>query len=232
MPGFQNYTGPVESDMLRLNLAVPPSTKPNDIGLVAGDPAGFPNGRRIADDVVTIELRAIAGATIPLVDPSYTPDGAASAGHGRHDEHQRAAAEGLPVSRPPRWWVPDGARHHEGVMSTPAENPFAGQGSVLLDIGGEIGALVVAMPAEMEGVEVEIRPAAGQDDHRHGHAHHPHVAVVNRPVAGGQLPSLVFPEVPEGAYGLALKDTDEISVGVEVVGGEVTTTAWPAGPSS
>ena len=77
--GFQNYTGPVESDMLRLNLAVPPSKKPNNGGLVAGDAAGFPNGRRIDDDVVTIELRAIAGATIPLVDPSYTPDGAASA---------------------------------------------------------------------------------------------------------------------------------------------------------
>ena len=79
VPGFQNYTGPVESDMLRLNLAIPPSKKPNDLGLVAGDAAGFPNGRRISDDVVTIELRAIAGATIPLVDPSYTPDGAASA---------------------------------------------------------------------------------------------------------------------------------------------------------
>jgi hypothetical protein len=76
--GFQNYTGPVESDMLRLNLAVPPSKKPDNGGLVAGDAAGFPNGRRIDDDVVTIELQAIAGATIPLVDPSYTPDGAAS----------------------------------------------------------------------------------------------------------------------------------------------------------
>jgi hypothetical protein len=79
VPGFQNYTGPVESDMLRLNLAIPPSKTPNDGGLVAKDPAGFPNGRRISDDVVTIELRAIAGATIPLVDPSYTPDAAASA---------------------------------------------------------------------------------------------------------------------------------------------------------
>ena len=46
---------------------------------MAGDAAGFPNGRRIDDDVVTIELRAIAGATIPLVDPSYAPDGAAAA---------------------------------------------------------------------------------------------------------------------------------------------------------
>jgi hypothetical protein len=75
--GFQNYTGPVEADLLRLNLAVPPSSNPNPLGLVAGDPAGFPNGRRLFDDVVTVELRAIAGVTIPLVDPSYTPDGAA-----------------------------------------------------------------------------------------------------------------------------------------------------------
>ena len=46
---------------------------------MAGDPAGFPNGRRLIDDVVAIELKAVAGATIPLVDPSYTPDDAAGA---------------------------------------------------------------------------------------------------------------------------------------------------------
>ncbi|HEY3002443.1 MAG TPA: DUF4331 domain-containing protein [Kribbellaceae bacterium] len=79
VPGFQNFTGPVLSDMLRLNLAVPPASSPNPLGLVAGDAAGFPNGRRVFDDVVTVELRAVAGLTIPLVDPSYTPDGAASA---------------------------------------------------------------------------------------------------------------------------------------------------------
>ena len=59
---------------------------------MAGDAAGFPNGRRISDDVVTIELRAIAGATIPLVDPSYTPDGAASAVTDGTTNTQRAAA--------------------------------------------------------------------------------------------------------------------------------------------
>jgi len=78
VPGFQNYTGAVEADLLRLNVAIPPSTKPNKLGLIGGDPAGFPNGRRVFDDTTTVELRAIAGATIPLVDPSYTPDGAAS----------------------------------------------------------------------------------------------------------------------------------------------------------
>lgn len=73
-PNFQNYTGPVQADLLRLNLAIPPSSRPNNIGLIAGDPAGFPNGRRLDDDVVTIELRAIAGATIRLVDKTFTPD--------------------------------------------------------------------------------------------------------------------------------------------------------------
>jgi len=79
VPGFQNYTGPEPADLLRLNVAIP-ATAPgaeNPIGLLAGDPAGFPNGRRIGDDVTAIELRAVAGLTLPLVDPSYTPDGAA-----------------------------------------------------------------------------------------------------------------------------------------------------------
>jgi len=79
VPGFQNYTGPVESDMLRLNVAIKPTAKPNDLGLAAGDAAGFPNGRRPNDDVVTVELRAIAGLLLPLVDKSFTPDAAASA---------------------------------------------------------------------------------------------------------------------------------------------------------
>jgi Domain of unknown function (DUF4331) len=80
VPGFQNYTGPHYADQLRLNMAIPPTTSnPNPLGLVAGDLAGFPNGRRVFDDVVTIELRAIAGLTYPLIDKTYTPDAAASA---------------------------------------------------------------------------------------------------------------------------------------------------------
>jgi len=88
VPGFQNYTGPTQADMLRLNVAVPPAAPgtENPIGLIAGlvgsgaaDAAGFPNGRRPIDDVTAIELKAVAGATIKLVDPSYTPDGAALA---------------------------------------------------------------------------------------------------------------------------------------------------------
>ncbi len=76
--GFQNNTGSVLSDMLRLNTAIAPATKPNILGLLGSDLAGFPNGRRVFDDVVTIELRAIAGVTYPLIDGKYKPDAAAS----------------------------------------------------------------------------------------------------------------------------------------------------------
>ncbi len=72
--GFQNYTGPTYADMLRLNVAIPPAASPNPLGVVGGDLAGFPNGRRVVDDVVSIELKAIAGATYKLVSPGYTVD--------------------------------------------------------------------------------------------------------------------------------------------------------------
>jgi Domain of unknown function (DUF4331) len=75
--GFTNFTGSVLADMLRLNTQVKPTANPNILGLVGGDPAGFPNGRRVIDDVVTIELRAIAGLSYPLVAPAYKPDAAA-----------------------------------------------------------------------------------------------------------------------------------------------------------
>jgi hypothetical protein len=73
---FSTLTGTTQADMLRLNLAIPPAATPNPLGVIGGDVAGFPNGRRIIDDVVTIELMALAGATIPLVDKTFTPDAA------------------------------------------------------------------------------------------------------------------------------------------------------------
>jgi len=78
IPGFQNFTGATQADELRLNLAFPPSATPSPFGILGGDLAGFPNGRRLTDDIIAIELRAIAGATSGLVDSSFTPDGAAS----------------------------------------------------------------------------------------------------------------------------------------------------------
>ncbi|MFD9124551.1 DUF4331 domain-containing protein [Kitasatospora sp. NPDC059571] len=52
----------VPSEELRLNMAVPPSSSPNRLGVLAKDLAGFPNGRRLDDDVVDIALQTLEGA--------------------------------------------------------------------------------------------------------------------------------------------------------------------------
>ena len=118
-----------------------------------------------------------------------------------------------------------------------AENPFAGQGAVLLDIGDDIGALVVTMPAAMVDTEVEIRPAGAVHHHSHGgpphdHAqeggHLAHVAVVARPVVDGTVPSLVFGELTAGRYDLFCKGRpDDVELTVDVEGGAVATAVWP-----
>jgi hypothetical protein len=94
IPGFQNLSANLKNryaDLLRMNVAIPPAASPNTLGILGGDLAGFPNGRRLADDIIAIELRAVAGATYPLVAPGYTPDAAAgvlaqgvSPGSGRY----------------------------------------------------------------------------------------------------------------------------------------------------
>lgn len=71
--------GEVYSDQLRLNTAVPATAfaGASRLGYLGGDPAGFPNGRRLCDDVVDIELRAVAGAILGALpttaggDPKY-----------------------------------------------------------------------------------------------------------------------------------------------------------------
>ncbi|MEV0295723.1 DUF4331 domain-containing protein [Nocardia sp. NPDC050710] len=50
------------SEMLRLNMSVPVTAQPNRLGVIGGDLQGFPNGRRLSDDVVDIALQAMVGA--------------------------------------------------------------------------------------------------------------------------------------------------------------------------
>ena len=88
VPGFQNYTGPVEADMLRLNVAVPPTPEPQPAGPGGRRPGRLPQrapGHRRHDD------RRAAGHRRPD-DPAGRPDlhaGRRGQGdQGRHDERQ------------------------------------------------------------------------------------------------------------------------------------------------
>ena len=62
------------SEMMRLNTSIAPvpASSQNNLGVLGGDNAGFPNGRRPGDDVVDIELRVAMGALLPEED---APDG-------------------------------------------------------------------------------------------------------------------------------------------------------------
>jgi hypothetical protein len=62
-----NFTGDTKADLLRLNTAIKPAAKPDKLGVLAGDFQGFPNGRRLADDVTDIEIRAVACGYGPIL---------------------------------------------------------------------------------------------------------------------------------------------------------------------
>jgi hypothetical protein len=67
-----NFTGNRKADLLRLNTGIPPSAAAglgDRLGVLAGDLAGFPNGRRLEDDVTDIDLRAFACGYGTVVGP-------------------------------------------------------------------------------------------------------------------------------------------------------------------
>lgn len=70
----------VPSDQLRLNTSIKPTDKIDTMGVLNGDTQGYPNGRRLEDDVVDIYLRAAVGAVYAKLtsDPAFIADKAAS----------------------------------------------------------------------------------------------------------------------------------------------------------
>ncbi len=75
LPVLGNTLGSTHADELRLNLATPPAASPNRLGPLGGDVAGWPNGRRLQDDVIDIALVALGGAL-------YTPANVLPLGDG------------------------------------------------------------------------------------------------------------------------------------------------------
>jgi len=69
---FPGNAGKNATDTLKINLGTAPSASPDRLGVLAGDNAGYPNGRRLTDDVVDIDLQVVAGALkgnkVPLGD--------------------------------------------------------------------------------------------------------------------------------------------------------------------
>jgi hypothetical protein len=63
IPGLNQPKGVRPAEMMRLNMMTPVNTTPDRMGILANDAQGYPNGRRLGDDVIDISLQVVAGAT-------------------------------------------------------------------------------------------------------------------------------------------------------------------------
>jgi len=96
-----------------------------------------------------------------------------------------------------------------------------GAGSVVLELGGDIGALVLHVPARLHGTEIEISP---EGDGLHGHR--THSLVRERLTAAGASYAAVYPGVPAGRY--TIWGEDGVPVGTAVIsGGAAAPFRWP-----
>ena len=94
-------------------------------------------------------------------------------------------------------------------------------GSVVLDIGGDTGALILHTPAEMLGREIDVTPAGAPD------AHGTHSLVRERQVSGTTTYAAVYPALPGGDY-IVWRDRATPVGTVTITGGQVTRHHWPS----
>jgi len=70
VPGLNQPPNVRPAEMIRLNTSIPPSKAPNRLGVLAGDKAGYPNGRRLTDDVIDISLQVVEGKLLGAKIPA------------------------------------------------------------------------------------------------------------------------------------------------------------------
>jgi hypothetical protein len=116
---------------------------------------------------------------------------------------------------------PVGHDHDHDHGHSHAHDPHAaGEGPTVLDIGGDIGALILHTAAELEGAEIEISPV-GQPDKRR------HVAVHARQLPGGRtIYAAMYYSLMTGSYDLWAADGSP-ALTVEITGGEIAECEWP-----
>ena len=105
----------------------------------------------------------------------------------------------------------DHSHHHTSAPS--------GQGTVMLNIGAGIGAVVIHTPSAMHGQEIEVSPVTDL-------AVRKHAAVRARYVSGGVVWSEVIDNLPEGRY-VIWRDPVTPLQEIDVEGGAVTEFTWP-----
>jgi hypothetical protein len=105
-------------------------------------------------------------------------------------------------------------------MSEHAAGP-SGPGTVVLDLGADVGALILYTPAGLDGREIEISRDTDPTARRtHSQVRARHLPAVTRYAA-------VYPGLPAGSYTIWAGDRDAAGT-VVITGGEITSWNWPA----
>jgi hypothetical protein len=104
-------------------------------------------------------------------------------------------------------------------MSEPAAGP-SGPGTVVLNLGAGIGALVLFTPADLDGAEIEISRG---DDPR---ARRTHAQVRPRRLPGQTRYAAVYQDLAAGQYTI-WRDEDRQAGTVTIAGGQITSSRWP-----
>jgi hypothetical protein len=99
----------------------------------------------------------------------------------------------------------------------------SGPGTVVLELGADVGALVLLTPAEMDGREIEI----SRDDPAAGAARRTHSQVRPRHMPAATKYAAVYPDLPAGSYTI-WADEQRPAGHVVITGGRVTNWSWPA----
>jgi hypothetical protein len=97
----------------------------------------------------------------------------------------------------------------------------SGSGSVVLEVGPGVGALVLHTPRELDGREIEISPLGGTAVHR------THALVRPRTTDTGTHSAAVYPQLTAGSYAVWEDAVTRVAT-VTVYGGRVTEAWWPA----
>jgi hypothetical protein len=107
-------------------------------------------------------------------------------------------------------------------MIEPAAGP-SGPGTVVLELGAEIGALILYTPADLDGAEIEI----SRDDHPDDlGSRRTHSQVRQRHMATVTTYAAVYPDLPSGQYTI-WRDEHSPAAAVTITGGQVTSCHWP-----
>jgi hypothetical protein len=97
----------------------------------------------------------------------------------------------------------------------------SGPGTVVLELGADVGALVLYTPAQLDGREIEISPDEAVTSRR------THSMVRPRHMGTGTRYAAVYPDLPAGPY--TVWDGEQSAAGrVVITGGRVTNWSWPA----